>query len=136
MDTAFAKENNFIEAVRKVLQAIVTGFTWLNMGVLTFLILLIVANILSRALFRKPLLGTVELAELLTLVTVFLSLAYTEVRRGHVYVNLLTVKFPRVLKAAVAFIMSILAAVYFLSMSWESGVQGFYPLATTLSGLE
>ena len=96
------------------------GCAWVNVGVLTILILLIVTNIVSRAFFRKPVLGTVEMAELLTLVTVFLSLAYTELRHGHVSVSLLTSKFPRMLKMAIAFIMSIFAALYFLSMSWES----------------
>ncbi len=123
-----------IGTIRKYLQAIVSGCTWINVGMLSLLVLLIVSNIVSRALFKKPVLGTIEMAELLTLITVFLSLAYTEVRKAHVRVDLLTCKFQSKVKMVLAFAMSFLTATYFIAMSWQGGAQMLSylsPLRTT-----
>lgn len=70
---------------------------WLGVlsGLITFAIMwLIVANALMRKAFNAPIQGSFEITESSLVLLVFLSLAYTQYRRGHIRVILLTRHLP------------------------------------------
>ena len=70
---------------------------WLGVlaGLVTFAIMwLIVANALMRKVFNAPIQGSFEITEAALVLLVFLSLAYTQYRRGHIRVILLTRHLP------------------------------------------
>ena len=70
-------------------------------GLITFAIMwLIVSNALMRKTFNQPIQGTYEVTELALVLLVFLSLAYTQFRRGHIRVTLLTRHLPARLQHA------------------------------------
>ena len=96
--------------------------TWIASSALGIMILFVVGNVLSRFLFKKPLPGTIEVIELVAVVIVFFSMAYTEVRRGHIYVELVVSKLRRRTQAILASMMYLLATVFFAAMGWRGGV--------------
>ncbi len=51
---------------------------------------LIDANVFMRKLFNSPITGTLEITEALLVLAVLLPMAYTQMRRGHIRVTLLT----------------------------------------------
>jgi TRAP-type C4-dicarboxylate transport system permease small subunit len=64
-------------------------------AVSTFVMMaLVVANIIGRYLFNKPLTGTLEITESLLVLMIFLSLALTQYEGGHIRVTLLTRRLP------------------------------------------
>lgn len=73
---------------------IVTWFAVLA-GLVTFAIMwMIDANVLLRKLFNAPLQGSFEFTEAGLVLIVFLSLAFTQHRRGHIRVTLLSRRLP------------------------------------------
>ena len=68
--------------------------------VLVALILVTIASILGRALFALPVPGDYELVELGVATAVFAFLPYCQMQRGHVVVDLFTMRAPPALRAA------------------------------------
>ncbi|MDW7650535.1 MAG: TRAP transporter small permease [Bacillota bacterium] len=63
---------------------------------LTFIMLIIVANVISRRLFGSPVPGTVELVEMSGAILLALAVAYTAQVKGHIMVSVLVERFsPR-----------------------------------------
>jgi len=58
------------------------------------LMLITTVDVLGRAIFNKPLPGTLELSEYMLSIIILLGAAYTQQVRGHVAVDFLTSKFP------------------------------------------
>ncbi len=56
---------------------------------------LVVANIIGRYLFNKPLVGTLEFTESLLVLIIFCSLALTQYEGGHIRVILMTRRLPK-----------------------------------------
>ena len=105
--------------IRKVLHVIIMGATWIGGVALIILVLVTFANVIARYVFRKPLMGAVEISQLFLVVTVFFGVAYTEVRKQHVTFNEVVALFPRRLRAITIGAMYFLVGVYALVMSWQ-----------------
>ena len=116
-------------------QQLYKAYGWLLRGcglisaVATFVMMvLVVANILGRYLFNKPLDGTLEFTESLLVLIIFLSLALTQYDGGHIRVTLLTRRLPKAAaKAATVFCM--LAGAAFFTWcayaAWRFAAQSF-----------
>ena len=74
----------FVLALGLMAGAAVFGIMWL-----------IDANVLMRKLFNEPVTGTLEITEGALVLIIFLGLAFTQRRRGHIRVTLLTRHFPQ-----------------------------------------
>ena len=110
---------DFIRRMQKILDAITAGVSWIGAGALVLMILVVVANVVGRYLFRKPVLGAVEIVGLLTVVVVFCVLAFTEAKGAHIVVDLFVSRLHGRAKAILASIMSLLGAVFFIIMGWQ-----------------
>src|SRR5690606_41322231 len=85
------------QGFERLYRAYVRLLTWLGIlcGLITFAIMwLIDANALMRKLFNTPVPGAFELTEAGLVLIVFLSLAYTQSRRCHIRLTLLTRLLP------------------------------------------
>ncbi len=105
--------------VGNVLDAITAGVSWVGAGALVLMVLIVVANVVGRYLFRKPVLGAVEMVGLLTVITVFCVLAFTEVKGAHIVVDILVSRLHGRTKVILASIMTLLGAVFFIIMGWQ-----------------
>ena len=93
--------------------------TWIAIIVISALILLLVASIFSRVFFDMPILGTFEMAELMTLVIVYSTIPLTEKDNGHVKIDLFTSRLPQNLQDGLSFLMSFFVLAYILFLSWQ-----------------
>ncbi len=109
----------WLSVAEKSLGVIIRIMTWLAIAALSGLVLLLVGNVFSRYLFNAPILGTVEIAELLTLVIVFLTIAYTEKEKGHVTIDLLLPKLPQRFRSVSTVVLLLLSMAYFLLLAWQ-----------------
>jgi TRAP-type C4-dicarboxylate transport system permease small subunit len=110
---------NSIGRMQRVLDKITTGVSWVGAGALVLMVLIVVANVVGRYLFRKPVLGAVEMVGLLTVITVFCVLAFTEAKGAHIVVDILVSRLHGRTKAILASIMALLGAVFFIIMGWQ-----------------
>ncbi|HMB31725.1 MAG TPA: TRAP transporter small permease [Desulfohalobiaceae bacterium] len=98
---------------------------WLNRALLItasflllFMIILTCANIALRV-FWVPISGTFELMGLCgALVTAF-SLGYTQIKRGHIAVDVLIKAFPQSAQKVIGIINSILCIAFFSLATWK-----------------
>lgn len=72
----------------RILKPLTSFFDRLSWLVLFCMMLLTVSDVLCRKLLSKSILGTVEITEMMMIVTVFFSLAQTELLNGHIKVDL------------------------------------------------
>ncbi|MCB1741412.1 MAG: TRAP transporter small permease subunit [Gammaproteobacteria bacterium] len=96
---------------------------WLGIlsGLITFGIMwLIDANALMRKLFNQPIQGSFEITEASLVLLVFLSLAYTQARRGHIRVTLLTRHLPMGVQHWLYVAMLGIAALFFAWCAYAS----------------
>ena len=111
-----------LQTVRKGLHALVILTTWIAAAALGLMVLIIFTNVIGRYLFRMPLKGTVEIVELALVVTVFFSMAYTEVVHGHITMDEVVARFPRRVKAIVLSVMYFAAAAFFFVVGFGDTV--------------
>jgi len=116
------KHGKLLETIADGVHAFVRVLTWIASGALGIMILFVVSNILSRFLFKKPLPGTIEIIELTAVVIVFFSVAYTESKRAHIYVEILVSRLSRRRQAILASTMCFIATAFFAAMGWRGGV--------------
>ena len=86
---------NGLRAFRRILHATIRVVTMVALGALSIMVTIIVINVIGRYLFNRPFMGTVEIVQLLLVITVFFSVAHTEVRKAHISFNEAVRRFPR-----------------------------------------
>ncbi len=93
---------------------------------LVAMIVLTCANIISRLIW-VPIIGTFELMGFFgALVTAF-ALGYTQVKRGHIAVDVLVNTFPNHVKKIIQTISDLICCIFFLMAAWQLAIK-----ATTL----
>lgn len=111
-----------LQRVRKGLHAVIRATTWIGAAVLIIMTLVVAINVVARYVFRKPLPGAIEIGALLLVVTVFLGIAYTEVKGQHVTFDEVVHRFPRRARSVVMSIMYFVAAAFFIVIGWQAVV--------------
>ncbi len=84
--------------------------------------LAVIVNVFGRYVFKIPLKGTVEIVQLLLVIIAYFSIAYTEVRKGHVTMNEVVDHFPRRIRRTLMRVMYFGAAAFMLIMGWRSWI--------------
>ena len=111
-----------LRAFRRILHTAIRVVTLVALGALSIMVAIIVINVIGRYLFNRPFMGTVEIVQLLLVITVFFSVAHTEVRKSHIRFNEAVNRFPRGAQTIVDSVMYIASAAYFFLMAWREVV--------------
>ena len=95
-----------------------------NVGIafLVLLMLLITADVLLRAVFNQPILGTNELSEFMMIIVVYLAMAYTQHKKSHVAVDLVIMTFPQRIREVIDSLTYLLSLGICSLMAWQSFV--------------
>jgi TRAP-type C4-dicarboxylate transport system permease small subunit len=106
----------------EVLERITKFLTHLLMGIAGLFLLAMVgltcADIVSRLLW-VPILGSVELVALSGSIVTAFALGYTQVRRGHIWVDVLIGLFPYRVKRILSIINSLVCMGFFAVVAWR-----------------
>jgi TRAP-type C4-dicarboxylate transport system permease small subunit len=128
------KVRELLDTALRVMQRICTATAWIAIAVMSVVVLVVVANVIGRYIFRQPIVGTVELVQILAVVLVFFVLGYTELKGGHVSVDLLVSRFPRRVRAILLGIMTLFSAVLAGFIFWQGlfmGLKDLFPAPVT-----
>ena len=101
---------NIIEKVTDVLSG------YLQAGIIFFLMVMLLAEVLTRYILRSPLSIADEMGGYLLVSITFMGLAYTWKEKGHVHVSLLISRLPDKLAHLLRFVTLILATVFTLPL--------------------
>lgn len=95
-----------------------------------FIMFLTVADVIGR-LFGSPVRGTYEIVGFVGAVIISFALPYTSVKNGHISVDILMMKMPRMVRVVVYSINALVSMVLFGVITWQSAV---YAHSLRLSG--
>jgi TRAP-type C4-dicarboxylate transport system permease small subunit len=90
---------------------------------LVLMMLLVVFNALKR-IFSDPISGTVEIVSWLGAITGVFALGYTQLNKGHVYIDLLLDKLPTIIHKVIHTFMNVLSMFFFLIAAWQITIYG------------
>ncbi len=82
-------------------------------------------DVLGRELFNSPIVGTVEVTELLMGMMIFLGIGLTTRTRGHIRVDILIMRLPARLQAFLEIITLAIAIVFTSLICWELWQRAF-----------
>ncbi len=94
--------------------------------------LLVVINILLRALFNRPILGVYEYIVFLTVATIGLSLAHCALQNGHIAVSFIFDRLPLRMQGLVEIFINTVALLFWSLCAWQVGI---YANSTAASGV-
>jgi len=106
------KFDNAVTRIARVLANI-------SVALLAIMLFLGVADVLGRYIFNRPVTGTLEVFEILLPGIVMLSVAYTQLNKAHIRVELLFNRLSPRLQAAISFATSLWLTILFVLVAWQ-----------------
>ncbi|GAA0437290.1 TRAP transporter small permease subunit [Agaribacter marinus] len=103
--------------------------------ILLLMAILITLDVLSRWILKAPITGTVDFTELGLSLVIFLSLAYTHVREGHITIDFVIERFSTRIQWIFESVINLLITGLMLLVAWstcEYAIRLFY--AHTVTG--
>jgi TRAP-type transport system small permease protein len=115
--------------LKKTIDRIDKFIVILSCVALFFLMVLVVANVASRTLFNKPMVGTIEFTgEYLLVVIVYLALSYTYFHQEHIRITLVSDKLPIRVQRIVNIHINIICIILLVIISvvnFQEGIEYF-----------
>lgn len=93
-----------------------------GLAVLFLMMILTVGDVVGRYFFNNPISGTFELTTLMLALVVFFSIGYTQLRRGHISIDVLVSLFPSRVQAVIDSVTCLFSLVLFSLVAWQSAV--------------
>ena len=90
--------------------------------VVALMVVLITSDVILRYFFNSPIAGSYELIEFMMVFVVFLGLAYTQVRKGHLCISLFTKNLSAPTMAVLNSLSYLLCLSIFVLISWRLSV--------------
>lgn len=109
-------------AITGIVDAIIKSLAWVSCVILGLMGLVVAINVFGRYLLNKPLLGTVELVEVMMVIVAFFTIPYAQLIRRHVRVDLVTSHLPRRTQAIMGSIAFFLSAGIFIVITYQGTV--------------
>lgn len=100
--------------------AIIKSLAWVSCVILGLMGLVVAVNVFGRYLFNKPLLGTVELVEVMMVIIAFFTIPYTQLIRRHVRVDVVTSHLSSRIQVIMGSIAFFLSAGIFIVITYQS----------------
>ena len=92
-------------------------------SILLFVLMVLgAADVIGRYLLNAPIIGTMERGQVILALMVFLSWGYTQIKKGHVNVELFISKFPPHIRAITDFITTLFMLVFTILIVWYSAI--------------
>ena len=110
-------------ALDAALKRVVTVGNVVSMAALVVMALLTIVDVAGRYLLNRPLLGALELSEIMLVLMVFGCFAYTERRNQHIDIDVVVTRFsPRGQALAEAFAALLSTAIWGM-IAWQTGIR-------------
>ncbi|MFO8088797.1 MAG: TRAP transporter small permease [Desulfatiglandaceae bacterium] len=108
--------------MRKYLQKMTLWLSNLGMILLIPMMLLTSGEVVGRAVWSKPIPGSMELSSYMLAIFVLLGIAYTQQVKGHVRVSMLVSRLPERVQAALEVLTTLLSLCIVAIVAWQGWV--------------
>lgn len=126
------KFSMFLDSISGVTDKIVLPVTrvcnWISSALICLMAIITVVDVAARSFFNSPFPGVIELEEYMLVGVVFLSIAYTATRNGHIKVDIISRKYSPVTSLVVSSISSMVFMCFLCIIGWyqiTKGVESF-----------
>ena len=109
--------------ISRIAQALATASAWMAGAVLVALMILTVADVVSRNILNQPIGGVFDLTHFAVLAMVFLGLAYCSFFGAHVSIELVYDRLPTWAQRVLDGIANFIGAALYVLIAWRSWVQ-------------
>jgi len=106
------------QSLERVISPISNFSVWISGGLVFFMAILTVVDVSSRALFNKPMGGVIEIEQFMLAIVVFLAIAHTAMKDGHVSVDILSRKYSKKTSLFVFSVSAIIFMFFAVMMGW------------------
>ncbi len=113
------------------IQRINLWMCYAGMGLIIPLMLLTTADVVGRAVFSRPVPGSVELSSYILNVFILLGVGYTQQVKGHVQVSMLTMRLPAGAQRGLEAFTSLLSLGVIGLLAWQGWVVGMEETAVS-----
>lgn len=110
--------------LEKVIRVASTTVMRVSMAVVLVLMFLGAADVIGRYFFNSPIAQARELSEVLLVAVVYFALAYTQLTKGHITIEILYNRFSPRLKAKAGIAVNIILLCLFGLMAWRGIASG------------
>lgn len=90
---------------------------------LALMVVLIVIDVVGRSAFNSPLAGDVDLVEMLMVLMIFLSVAFTASEKRHVTVDIVVTRLSKKMRARLEILTSFGSLLFVGLMTWQIGAR-------------
>ena len=123
-------------SIEKVSSPLSRIFDSAGQVILAMMALLITTDVVLRYFFNRPIKGSYELVEFMMILLVFLGLAYTQTKKGHISITLFTGKLSPAQLAVIQTATYLLCLCLFSIITWRAVVQAeIFRIANDASGV-
>jgi TRAP-type C4-dicarboxylate transport system permease small subunit len=106
--------------IKRIIEAASYLLAAVAAAVLAAMMFLMVADVVFRYVFNKPILGAFELTEFMMIILVFFSIGYAQVRKAHINVDVFATRFPERIRELFSAFGSLLGFCLFSLMFWQA----------------
>ncbi len=110
--------------IRKIIQRITFSLNYVGMFFLIPMMLLTSGEVVGRAIWSKPIPGSMELSSYMLAIFMLLGIAYTHQVGGHVRVTMLTSRLPEKAALTLQILTTLLSLFIIAVMAWQGWVVG------------
>lgn len=116
------------QRIIKIIRRMVYYVCLVGVVVLLLMMLLTASDIIGRSFFNRPIMGTYEISEYMLSIVVLFGIAYAQQTGQHVRVDLFANKLPALGRSVLGNIFKLIAAIFFLLVTWQGWQGGFRAL--------
>lgn len=106
--------------LERVIRNISVNINRIGVGFLAVMMFMTGIDVVMRYIFNRPISGAYELTELMMVILVFFGLAYTQIKKEHVAVDLVFNRFAPKMKTISSCVSYFLCLSLFVVMTWQS----------------
>ena len=113
-----------MQSIRGVIRTITRVICYIGMALLIPMMLLTTGEVLGRAIWNKPIPGTLELSSYMLAVFILLGVAYTQQVKGHVRVEMLVRRLPERVGYLFDILTTSLSLFIVVVLAWQGWILG------------
>jgi len=110
----------WLETYRKIIDTVSNVCNVIGQSIAGIMVFLVAADAVGRYVFNRPIVGVLEITELMMVFIVFLAFAYVESKNGHVRVDLILSRFPRKVRPYIECLVTVISLGTIGIIAWQS----------------
>ena len=106
--------------LEKIVNLVTRWLNWMAAAALIAVMVIVCANVIGRSFFETPVKGTVDIVSLLGAIVIAWAIAYTQVVKGHIRVDILVQRLPHRIQYIVDSVIDLIGLALFALISWQT----------------